>query len=406
MALFASAFLLLAGCAGTSQELEQAQPMTLAPGTNASTPLSFEDPALDASQLSASASGGGLEATVEHVNETEDGLTAWLTVSASQEADEGPADVQVSLADEQRSAPVTVQTPEDPLEEGEQANLTLTAVTAEGEVVITNDERVADLDLPKAEGYQEPESFDPIPVPLTPGGQLPGALVEGLVGVDVGQRIAVDVPEFYGPEENEQPRPREEPVARETSAPSEVEGSPAELQRFVPPDAQEGDEVEIPATQQGQMLPYVVEEKTQENMRLVFAADEGENVTLQEIWPDAAQVTEIGDEEISLYLDPDVEEGDELTWVDPWGNVSEVVSITDEEITIRHSPEVGTTYEEMDPRSQQRVTSEIVDVTEEEVLVTRENPHPLAGQTVTFDITVEDRSEMPAPTQPQPGSGR
>lgn len=400
LVLFVAVALLTVGCAGPGdgEEFADAETMTLAPGTTASMPLMLNDTDADPEEVTISTEDDGLDASLSNqASNGETGLAAWLTVSASESAEDGEHVLDVLLDGEERQLPVTVDTPDDPLQEGEIGHLTFTARTSAGEVVMTNDERTAQSPLPKAASYQDPQQFEPISAQLVEQGQLPAPLVNGVIGSEVGHTNSVDVPEIFGPEKIEQTQQREETIQREIVAPSQMEYPTQQAQRILPRDAQEGDEVDVPATQDGQMLPYVIEELGQQQVSFSFAAEEGQRLTLYEAWPDAANVTDVGAEEVTVYVTPEQQEGDTLTWVQEWGNVTEVTSITEEEIVLRHSPEEGLTYQQMDRRSQQAVETEIVQVTEDEIVLSQTNPHPLAGETLTFDVTIVDREEAPDP---------
>lgn len=397
-----AASLLSVGCAGpASQELQEAQALTMAPGTNASMPLFVADEEFDANvspeDVTVSAPDDGLEASLVGTVDEDNGSAAWLTVSASNETSEGEHAVEVSVDGEQRTVPVTVETPEDPIERGQVAHLTFSARTQEGELVLTNDENASEAPLPRSASFQEPRSFEPIAPQMTKGGQLPPELVDAVVGSGVGQTQDVEVPELFGPETVEKTQPREQTIQRESTIPTKVDYPPRQAQQILPRDATQGDEVTL--NQKGMSVPYTLENMSRQAVSFELALEEGDNFTAYPAWPDAAQVTNLTDSEATVYVTPTDEEGEKLTWIEPWGNVTELASVTDEKFVVRHSPEEGFTYEQPSPRTGQPIQTEVVEVGSDEITVSQTNPHPLAGQTLVFDVTVVDRGKAPSPSQ-------
>jgi FKBP-type peptidyl-prolyl cis-trans isomerase 2 len=389
-----AAVLLTVGCAGPDQaaELEQAENTTLAPGTNATMPLVVNETEAEPGEVSASLSADGLDASVSNTVAENGSVAGWLTISADDSAEEGEHVVEVSLGEETRTLTVNVDEPDDPLTQGEQAEVTLTMRTEDGGVAMTNDEFVAEAPVPKASDYQEPDTFKPASIPLSPRTQLPEELLDALTGADANHSISVDAPGAFGPAEFQENRSREETVEREISASANLTLPPRQAQQILPRDVSEGDEVDVPVTQDNQALPYVVESMGQQQISLSLALEEGDNATLYEAWPNAAQVTNVTDGEATVRLDPGVEEGDTLTWNEHWGEVTEVTNVTSEQITLRHSPEEGLTYERMNERTQQAIETEVIEVTEDKIVISQANPHPLGGETVIFDITVLGRA--------------
>lgn len=410
-ALILASTLALAGCATPGGSPDAAQSMTLAPGSNASTPIVFADANAQPDDVSLSVSDdAGLDVELPdplHANDT-GALAGWVTVSAPEDADEGEHAVVVSLETPdgeslERVLSVTVETPSDPLEQGEIGMLELTARTQDGGLAFTNNETVANAPLPEAPGYQAPQRFDPIPAPLSPRGQLPAELVQAVIGSDVNHSLSVEVPEAFGPASIENPQPREETVEREVQIPSEIEVPARQAQQVLPRDAQEGDEVDLPVTgNPNAPAPYIVDKLGQQQVRFTFAHEAGERLTLYPAWPDGANVTEVGEENTTLYVTPTQSKGERLTWVEPWGNTTEITEITDATVTLRHSPEEGLSYTKQSRRSQQPVEATVVNVTQDQIIVSQENPHPLAGQTLVFETTILDRKQAPQGS-PQPG---
>ena len=401
LALFLAISLVTVGCAGPAgEQVEDAEAMTLSPGTDAGMPLVLNE-TNNTEDVTVSTSEAGVEASLSEPGEdAPEGFAGWLTVSASKDAEDGQRIIEVSVDDEERELPVTVDEADEPVEMGQTANLTFSARTLEGELVLTNDANATSAPIPQAASFQEPRSFGPTSVQISQRSQLPTELVQAINGSEVGHSLTVEVPEVFGPEKVEDQTAREETIERETEIPNQLDLPRRQAQQLIPQDAQEGDEVDVPVTRDGQGVPYVIESLGERQVSLAMALDEGANVTLYEAWPDQAQVTNTTGENATIQLSPDVKEGHTLTWNENWGNVTEVTSYTNETIVLRHTPEIGTTYETTDRRSQQAIETEVVDLTEDQVILEQTNPHPLAGQTIVFDVTIE--SAQDAPQQPRP----
>lgn len=413
------AALLLAGCADVddtpSVEGEDAEFLTMAPNNTASTLVEGEMSSDDGNLSASTSEDAGLDITLNGFTMDEDGdVAGWATVAATPD-DEGEHKVivEIEAGDEvlQRPILVTIESPEEPLEEGDQAALTFTAVTDEGAVAFTNHETTATSALEHAEGYQEAQAFDPFEVPLMAQAQLPTPLLEGVLGLGANYSVDADVPEAFGPEKHEMPEPREETVPRTLELPVEQEFPREDAEQFglVPPDAEEGDVVDMPNMEDpdpANMFPYEITELTEQTVYFQLDLDEGDTITLHEPWPDATNVTQKGDEQATLKTTPPQGEGDTVTWVEEWEETTEIVSITDDEIVLRHNPKIGLEYTQMNPQTGQSATITVADVTEEEIILEQDNPHPLAGETLTFVVTVNEKIDAPPPAagEPAPGS--
>lgn len=398
LSVLAFALLLVTvGCAGNGAEpLESAQAVTMSPGTNASTAFTLDETqasSLSADNITASSSQDGLSASVTANADGDGGIVGWVSVQATDEASEGDHTVDVNLGGDQRTVSVEVAEPSDPLGQGDIGHLTFTARTLDGELVMTNDENVSQAPHPEHSAFQAAQSFDPAPAQLSERGQLPAELVRSLVGADVGHDREVHIEEFFGPETLEQTRNRETNLTRELTAPVELSYPTQQAGQFLPRDAQQGDEVDVPVDQAGHRVPYILEEVGRQQVQLSLALDQNDTFTLYEPWPNTANVTDVGEEQATIRVEPGVAEGDVLAWNDAWGNVTEVVEVTDEKIVLRHSPEEGLVYEQTDARSGQAVRTEVLEVTDDEIVVEQTNPHPLAGDTVVFSVTIADRGQ-------------
>lgn len=409
IALCLTLTLLLAGCSAPGgPDGETAGNLSLAPGSTAGAPLTFDS--IEASPSDAQLSvtdDDGLDVDAEDpVLEGDNGtLTSWVTVSAPEDAGTGSHEVVVTLegpdgASQALTVEVEVTQPDETLAEGEIAMLHLTARTQEGKIAFTTDGNISDSALPKAEGFQPPQQPGPTQVPLQQQAQLPGDLLEKLVGAGVGQDLSTEVAEAFGPETIEQTQQRRETIERtqEQQRATEVPRQMAQQQGLIDRSTEEGDEIEIPGTP----LPFVVEVLNETSVVLALDVAENETYTLYEAWPNATEVTEVNETTVTLYTTPRQETGERFTWNPDWPEATEIVEITDEQIVLEHSPEVGTTYTQTD-RQGQTIELTVGEVTEEEIIVHRDNPHPLAGQTLIFEIHIDGRQQAPQGGMGQPG---
>lgn len=413
--LAASLLLLVAGCAQVDDgaDGEHVAAMTMSPGTNASTLFLAEETDMDPANVDVTVDEpDGLDVSLSDRLQANDNgtLAGWVTVDAASDADEGQHAVTIELDDgedpQEHELTVTVEEPEDPFAQGENAQLRFSAITQDAELAFTNNETVANAPLAEADGYRDPQTFQAFgPIPLNPQGQLPEAMIQAVIGAGVNHTVDADVPEAFGPEFQEQRQPREETLDRDTQIPTTIEVPRASAETLLPPDPEEGDEIELPVTgDQDHPLPYEITELSEEQAAFEIALEQGDTVTVHEPWPDASEVTEVGENDTIIRTTPPDGEGDTLTWNEDWGETTEILDVNEDEIVLRHSPEVGTTYTQTNPQTGQSTQIEIVDITEDEIVTEQENPHPLAGETLTFIITPEQRAEPPQ--QPgQPGQG-
>lgn len=401
--------LVLAGCASPGgPDGEVAGELTLAPGSSASAPLTFEgvNATPEDAQLSITDADGLDAQPPETLLAGDNGtLNAWLTVAAPEDAEPAEHQVAVSLEgpDGQSQAAVVnveITQPDETLAEGEIAMLHLTARTPEGKVAFTTDKNVSQSPFPTTESFQPPQRPGPTQVPLQQQAQLPGDLLERLVGAGVGQDLSTEIPEAFGPETIEQPQQREETVERtqQQQRSTEIPRQIAEQQQLIDSSTEEGDELDIPGTP----LPYVVEHLNETAVVLSLDVEENETYTLHEAWPNGTEVTEVNETTVTLYTTPTHEPGERFTWNPDWPNATEIVELTDEQIVLEHTPDVGTTYTQRGQQGQM-VELTVADVTEDEIIVHQDNPHPLAGMTMTFEIHIEGVQEAPQGGMGQPG---
>lgn len=414
-AIIVATALALAGCLDPTGSDGEGGSATMAPDSSASLPLILEDAGWDLESVTVSVQeSAGLDVTPSQLHDTGNNtLAGWVQFTAPADADEGDHDVVVTVDSgdgETRNVEYTlnVEQPESPIEEGQQVSTHVSARTQEGELVLTTQQDIANASLPHSEAYQPSQQFDPLPLPAMHGANLFEEVVDGLIASGEGHTVTVEVPEFFGATTIEDDLPRTETVARDSQEQRfiEIPRPQAEQQGFVSSDAQEGDPVDLPQIP----LDYVIEEfrdgEQGETVVIRADVDEGDRVTLQEAWPEAAEVTELDDEAVHLYVTPPQQEGDRFTWVEGWDDATEITRMNETVIEVRHSPEEGLTYEETNPETGEEAEVTVIAVDDETITVSRVNLQPHAGETILLDMTIveilEDQMGQPGPGQQQP----
>jgi FKBP-type peptidyl-prolyl cis-trans isomerase 2 len=376
-----------AGCAGSSgSDAAAVGQATLAPGTSANVPMLVDN--VTASEPNVTVTDSGLlEASLSGEATVSGGvLAAWLNVQVPEDAEDGTTEIMLDVEDRSVAVLVDVQTVEESLPNGATAQVSLTARTSSGEVAVTTQRLIADAPFAKTEDFQPRRQYQPIPVQISPQARLPGELVSRVAQSAVNHSFSVDVPKAFGPAAVEQNETREETINKTRTDQRSVEfpKDPAQQQGLISEDVEEGDEVTLP----GRELPYVAAMVNGTHVRIEVDAQQGDNVTLYEAWPNQSTVTNVTEDEITFHTDPEVEPGKAFTWRTEWPKATEITAETNETITLRHTPDVGTAYEQQTRRGQ-TVNVTVKAVEPDRIVVSQDNPHPLAGQTITFEVTVE-----------------
>lgn len=383
------AVLLLAGC--TTSDLGDARQVgeaTLAAGGQ--THLLLHLNTTDANATIALEDADGLDVSLpDDLHGGEAGMAGWVGVRVPDDAGAGAHQVVLRVGDEAVSFLIHVAEPEDVLASGDVAVTNLTLRTPEGALALTTEAAVDAAPLEHTEGYQS--SPEPLDLPLDPQAGLPEAMMAALEGTGIGHSGTVELPEFYGALVVEHEQPRTESIERvqERQAVFEAPREAAEQQGLIEAGAEEGDIIELGG------LPYEVEQINETIVQARLAVSEGERYTVYDAWPDASQVESVGEDVVRLRTDPP--EGT-FTWRTEWPNATEVAAMNETTIELRHSPEEGLQYTQMGQQGPVELT--VKAVREDAIVLEQENPHPLAGQTMVLDFTIEERQDAPS----QPGA--
>jgi FKBP-type peptidyl-prolyl cis-trans isomerase 2 len=401
--------LVLAGCLDTPSDPD-AQTATTSPGAAVSMPLILEDAPWDPQNVQIDIqAAAGITGAVTPLHATgNDTLAGWITFEIPSDVEEDDYTATVNVDGEtglrQYEYRLTVEQPSDPIEQGQQATIHVTGRTADGQLVLTTQQEIDDGPLPRSSSYQSPMQTEPIPIPVAHTGQLPEQLVDAILNAGVGHTLSVAVEEFFGPTHFEEEHPRQEAIPRQDQQQRsyEIPREQAEQQGIIGPDAQEGDSLDLP----GLPLPYIIDSFTEsdeqgEIVKITADVEPGYTFTLHEPWPEATEVTRIEDGFVHLYTTPADQDGG-FTWMEQWPDASTIAAMDEDTITLRHSPEEGHSYMEPTGHGDEAEVT-VVEVTEQEIRLSRTNPDPLAGETIHLEVhIVEVAAAQEAPAGPGP----
>ncbi len=329
------------------------------------------------------------------------------------------ADVTLDIGDEQRSFTVLVDpVPSgDDAEDGMQVTVDYVGRLADGSVFDSSLPEVAYGPFPQSDQFQERPGLEPLQIPLN--AQQPGVVqgfYEALVSMAEGESktATLSPTEAYGPPRSHENITATTELDRQNPVPRFIDDFPIQQ---LPPEfeienKEEGDILTLTQDQGEETLTFRFEltRKGEQSVDLERLADVGETTTFYPMWPGATEVIDITDEEI-IYQTTPPEDAGAFTWdADPqsahaqWDNATRIEQVTDDQIVLRHTPEEGSTYTLQNP--QQGPQEYLVeDVGEEEIHVSTPNGHPLAGLTLTFDITMHAVEEVERPGGPTIGGG-
>lgn len=389
--------------------------VSIAPGT------SYAMPVLVVSNQDEDA---GVTVTGTHVADSRfgdvpahDALGGYATLETPSDAQEAfTTTLTVLIGDRERDVDVRI----DPAVEGDRAddhtivNADYVGRLADGSIFDTSVPALAHGPFPKSDQFQARGGLQPLEVNLNP--EQPG-VVEGfydaLVGMAEGESktATLDPSEGYGSSR----------IHENVTAVTELDRL-NNVDRFIediglgelPSDFRS----EVEATEEGDTVTYRVEqggeefvfefrvtEKDQQEVTLERLEEIGSTTTFYPMWPDATEVVDITDEHIVYETTPPEDQG-LFTWdVDPqshhaqWDNATRIEDVTSEQILLRHIPEEGSTYEFTQNPQQGPQTFLVESVDTDNVHVSTDNPHPLGGLSLTFDITLHEVTEAPSTDQ-------
>ncbi len=396
----------LAGCTipGTSSggNVEAASLVThrtTVPGGTVAFPLSLD--AQDGTDTTATVvatetDGFTVEPAPGDVEVPANGTGAYVHVTVPEDADAGEYTLTVPVEDAEGARSgveltVVVEEPGSVVEEGETAQVHFTFRFGNGTILQTNVAAVANSSLPKAQTYrapQGPRGTQPAPIPTAPNPQVPSFLQEEIVGLGVNHSTTFTVPssQSFGNDTLRETREATTEVERNRTVPRTMEGPLRIYERFLPNGTEEGDNVSLSFSPVD--LPYDVTHLNDTHVELTMNVTVGDHTTLQQLpaWPDAAEAVAVTSTEVTFRLTPTTDDGEAFTYRPGWENATHVAEVNSTHIILEHAPEEGSTITE---RTRQGSTTWTVEsVGPDEIVLTRENPNPYAGEELVVDITV------------------
>lgn len=316
--------------------------------------------------------------------------------------------VTVGDASETLELRVDPSPPGEEAEDGKQVEVEYVGRMADGGGVFdTSRIPVAEGNFEKADQFQARGNLQPLEIPLNP--QRPG-VVQGFYSALVNmsenesRTVTLSPDEAYGPPRTHQNLSATTDLDRNQTVEREINDIPTQQ---LPPEfniseKEEGDEIVYTTEQGGETITFRFEltRKGEDTVDLYRLADVGETTTFYPPWPNATEVAETNETHIVYQTTPPSETGN-FTWdVNPnghqakWENATTVDTVNETTILLRHSPEEGLVYNaSTGPRSPPSAFT-VESVGDEEIHVSTPNDHPLAGETLIFDITMLDVSEF------------
>lgn len=372
---------------------------TAAPGTTVSFPVDVTGAESNANVSLAVSDADGLQAEVQDgidVGPNGSGGT-WIEVTIPGDAETRTHEVVVTASSGQGSEEIRlrvhVEAPGTTVEEGDQVRFTFTGRYTNGTIFATDERPVANSSLPTASFYRPPRQFEPVNVSTAPSARFIEGVRLGLIGMAVGhsKTVKVSPAQGFGNETIEQEQPRVEEIDRNRTTDRVFDGQRQRFRGLVNDSSQVGDIIDVPLG--SDTFPFEIVHLNDTHVEIQMNVTVGDTFTHVEAWPNSSVVTHINETTVVMRIDPPIQEGETYTHHDHWPDASRIVEITNETIRVRHSPEVGTTWTQGGPRQSQ--TLEVVALTDEHIVVGRDNPSPLAGLTTVFELTVLDIDKTP-----------
>lgn len=265
-------------------------------------------------------------------------------------------------------------------------------LAATGRVFNTNDPVLAPLPFPKTDTYRA--SAGTLPIQPQPG--LVEGFVEGLEGMQVGETRTVTFgpDKGYGGATTEETQKRDEVLERvftlavrnETVGREVFDDYIAETRQTSEDGFGPGDVFIF--EQAPNRWPYRILSMNSTSVEYNVAVEAGQRYTLFPFWPNASEVASVNETAVLFRTTPTTEVGAPFTMRAYWPNMSAVRSVNETSIVVRHSPPAGFTYTITGSSLQQAREATVKALTEESIVTAIPASHPLAGQDLTFDITL------------------
>jgi FKBP-type peptidyl-prolyl cis-trans isomerase 2 len=320
---------------------------------------------------------------------TGNGTGFWVTVTVGPDAPTGTDDVRLTLAGGGASRvvtlPVTVEEPDEVIQQGETAEVDYVGRFPNGTLFATNVADIAESSLPRNPRFATSQGI--LQVPTGPDASFIEGFKEGVVGVGVGHDVTLTLPpaKAYGNETVTEERSRTEEIDRTRwdRRVFEVSRDAAEQRNYVNASSEEGDIVNVASR------AFEITHLNVTHVELTWALEKGDRFTHIQAWPNSSVAQEFNETHVRFRIQPP-EDGGPYTWHRHWPNATTIESVDSETLTIEHTPEVGVTWtEQVGRRSAQH---EVTEVRTEAIVVERENTAPFAGETLIFDVSVQGKA--------------
>lgn len=373
------------------------------PGHDVTFPLVLANRGDTALTASARIVGPGIDAaSAPLVVPARGNATAFVKVSVPPGAAAGnvPLAVQVldSSGDLARERPdlltLRVLGPAVGFQSGDVASVRYTGrIEATGKLFDSNDPAMGGLNVPQTEEYSPSTSaFD---VEYDAPGVIPG-FFEALRGMQPGESRSVTFPpeKGYGGPTEEESLPRNETLEREFVLELRVDAVARDTFDQYVAETGQGSGTQFAAGdifrfEQGpNRWPYRIVTIDDERVEYTLQAEAGQAYTLFPFWEGGSEVVRVTEASVVFYSTPTTAIGEAFTMQPYWPDMSAIQDITNETIVVRHTPTIGLKF--TIPASQFQAAREatVMDVTDDGIVVAVASAHPLAGQTLTFDIEV------------------
>lgn len=281
---------------------------------------------------------------------------------------------------------LTVARAAEPAEQGEQVTLDYVGRFPNGTLFDTSVRLVGEGPFDQQPARRQ---YQPLSVVLGPEAGTIQGFWRGLVGLGAGQSRTFQLTpeEAYGEATVSQDVPRTNDIPRLSRAEPRVQNYPRTiLTNYLNSSSQVGDVVHI-EDPSGNDRAYRITALDDVNASLLWDIREGDPHTMYPLWPGQAYATEVTDTTVRFRLEPrDVNQT--LTFYQFWPSMSRIRSMNETTVLLEHSPPVG--YDFTVQTQQGVIQGRVAAVEADRIVVERPNDHPLAGQTLIFDVTVRE----------------
>lgn len=286
------------------------------------------------------------------------------------------------------SLPLTlgVAVPAQAAKVGDQVNVDYVGRFTNGTLFDTSVRAVGEGPFEKPAGFRR--DYQPLQVLLGPEAGTIEGFWKGIVGTGVGQSktIALSPEEAYGNATLRQDVPRTTELQRLSQPLPRVQNFPRTiLTQQLNASSKVGDLISL-ADPSGNNRTYLITALDTVNTSISWQVKQGDAFTIYPVWPGQSFAHVVTNDTVVFRTTP-AQPAQALTFYAFWPNATRVQSMNETAIVIDTSPRVGSTFQ---LPQQGAGTARIADLTPTSIVVERPNSHPLAGQTLVFDLAVRD----------------